>query len=237
MTGRATSVAFVVCATCFGCATGTATGSRLDARFAGQDAQRARELAPDLYAGAQRAREEARGAPEGASRRDHMQRASLLLDAALTETERIQLDGERTRIEEQTERAVAERAEHERARLAAEAEAARLAAAMLAQAEMQHERDAPADAATKRAPKSERERASAVSATFLLGRAELVLAAATALGLPAEACEEALRALASARDTKGTPSERVRRARVALEAAERAWSTWRARGSSSAAPN
>lgn len=228
MTSRAGCVVAATCAISFACASTTTTASSLDARFAGQDATRARELAPDLYAEAERARTDAGGTDDDAARRDALDAASLFLDAALAEAERIQFDSERVHVEASIERAVAERAEHQRARLAAEAETARAEAAKLARAEAQRAFDRATENEPRRTKKSERERAHAASAVFLFGRAEMVLAAATALGLPAEAREGAERALAEAGSAKRNATEQRQRAQSALEAAERALGAARA---------
>ena len=241
MTGGVRCLVWAAYAAALGCASTSTTGSSLDAKFAGSDARRARELAPDLYAEAEHARDDARVADDDAVQRDAIDRASLFLDAASAEAERIQFDRERARIDAAIERAVSEQVEHTRARLAAEAETARAEAARLARAEAQREFDRSTDQEFKRTKKSERERVYAASAAFLLGRAELVLAAAIALGLPAEARADAERVLAEAAAPGRTARDRLSRAQRALDSAEHALAVARATpetpDSSSSAPS
>jgi hypothetical protein len=198
----------------------------LDAAFAGDAAKRARTLAPDLYAEADRARHEASRAKGPAARREHEETAHLFLAAAVAEGERIDLDRERARLDAEVERLVAARVEHERARLAAEAQLGRRDAARAARVESASVLDPRAYEGTTRS-RAEREQADRAAAAFVLDRAELLLAAATALGLPDETRVEARGVIDGARNAGASAHAGLRRARLALAAAERALATAR----------
>ncbi len=207
---------------CPGCGAATSGTTTFDVARDGADARRAHELAPDLVAGAERAHADARAATADDARHDHEARAMALLDAAIVEAQRIKLDRKLGARDAETERLVRERAEHEGARVAAVHESARLEAARHARAEAVRVFGlAERDEAT-RVPKAERERLHAEAAAFLLQRAELVLAAAQALGLAADGRTASEAALAKARAAPGSATERLRLAQSAIESAERA---------------
>ena len=91
--------------------------SRSRPHFAQADAQRAKQDAPDLYARAERAYQDARSA--GATTRAPITttRARILLEAAIAEADRIALERAATAADIRAEQAVLQRAELERERL------------------------------------------------------------------------------------------------------------------------
>lgn len=202
------------------CAARPATPAELPSRFEQPDAARAQALAPDLHARAERARVDAERARDGASARDHAERAELLLEAAVAEADRIELDRARAAQEARHAQVDGERAALERARVAAvhairREEAARVARAEAARVFLQAEEDE-----LRRRDRGERERAQAQAAAFYLKRAELVLAAAAAMGAD-EAQRKPVRAAIDAAARQKAGSARAAAADRALARAQR----------------
>jgi hypothetical protein len=204
------------CASAGGAAPGQPAGTHESS-----DARAAR-LAPDLHARAHEAELAAQQA-SGETQDDLEAVAALLREASLVEADRVELERKRHASEEREEQQELARAELDRKRLAVEARVRRSEAARIARAEASRVfAMAVADERPGRAQDLESERREA--AAWLIGRAQLTLAAALALGLEAprgqaarEAIERAQR-MPQASATNG----RLEAARAALEAAERA---------------
>ncbi len=201
-----------------------ADGDREDSEARQQ--KRVRELAPDLYLLADRARDQARASRQRGELRaalDQDARAELLEEAARVEAARIELEREGARAEQRAERALTRAARHRRETLPVEQETRLLVAArqareeakrVLGQAAEQRRPPRRQPGPTTRSPDEARE--------FLLGRARLLLAAAVAMGAQGGPVREAERAIQQAVKAKAKPSASLRRAREALRAAERA---------------
>lgn len=218
--GHASAPCFVALVALAGCAATSTRISPFDARASAPEALRARELAPDLFARATQARDEAARAADPEVARDHEQRADLLLETAIVEAERVEIDRRRAGLELRIEHALAARAEQERARRETEAALERADAASIARREAERAFAQAELDETRRFPSTERERAQ--TADVLQQRATLVLAAASALGLADAERERAQAALDAAAPVRGGGAGRLARARDALEAAERA---------------
>src|SRR5690606_8459335 len=112
------------------CGGGATMTSELRTRLGSAESRAARDHAPDLVAQVEAALEDAEEAErnndrEGAA--DHLTRARLLLDAAVTEAARIGDERERRQIEERVATVLAQARRDEEAREAIAAELARLA--------------------------------------------------------------------------------------------------------------
>lgn len=204
-----------------GCAAAPKHGEALSASFERPDAQRARELAPDLYARAERALADARAARDTGTRADHAARARLLLLAAIAETERIELERAAGQADERSERALAERAAVERERLALEQRAARERAALLARAQAERVFASPSATAV------------ASDVQFVRERARVTLAAAVGLGLGESEARKVEQRIDEAEQRSHTKDAGAAAER-ALAAAERALGTVRANTAPSA---
>jgi flagellar motor protein MotB len=225
-------VARVLAGACLLCACATAPrahGSTLDPLFASARLGRVRELAPDLLARAQRARQDALDARTTDARSDHELRARLLLQAAEVEADRIEIERKTAALQQRSDAAEAARAADERARLLAEAQAKQAEAARLAQAEAAAAfapLELTAAATPGRVPSAQaREQA----ASFFVKRARLTLTAAVALGADAAMVGDAQAKLQAAQATQTGPSAPLTAAQNALLAAERALGSARAR--------
>lgn len=202
---------------------------------------KARRLAPDLYLLAERARGEAtkaRNRGHGRAALDHDARARLLLDAALAEAERIELERRRARAERKTERALTEAARLGRERLRIEQEVGILEAARVARLEAGRVLE-PAGAGQRGAVRGRKRArdAPAKERDFYLRRARLLLAAAVSMDAARDRVREAERAIRQAAARKGTDAVALNRARKALRAAERALDDSRAKGSATTTGN
>jgi hypothetical protein len=208
-----------------GCAT-TGSVRRADALmtlFASDDAKRAQAAAPDLYARAERARRDARLAHgDDRAQAQHELRARLLLDAAVAEADRIASERGAAQAEARCAHAIEQRARLEQERLAIEQAATREQAAGKARAEAERAFQQGDLAESKRdeAP-AEREGSRVKAAEALRGRALLMLAAASAIGLSSERSAEIERLIAGAADARGGAAL-LSAARSALSESERA---------------
>lgn len=176
--------------------------------------QRAKELAPDLYARAQEAYASAEAASGDASD-DLTQVADLWLEAACEEADRIVLERKRRAHEARIEAAQVARAELDKGRLEVEAAIRREEAARFARTEAVKMLALAAD--DEKAKPIDDTTHSEVAA-WLVSRAELTLAAAQAIGLPEADVSPVAAAIARARKSK----LKIEDARSALAAAERA---------------
>jgi colicin import membrane protein len=193
----------------------------LRARFAQTDAQHARELAPDLYARAERAWQDAKRATEPDAALDHETRARLLLAAAVAEAERIVLDRAASAAEARYTEALEQRAELERTRVELEQAAARDRAALDARAEAARvfQRAEPAQRGAHGAAERDAQRAS--DAEVVRRHALLMLAAADALGLSGERSNQLALTIAAA-EHAANGAAALEAAHAALAAVERA---------------
>jgi len=213
----------------------------LDARFADARVAQAREIAPDLVAAAESARDaaaQARAAGDGDAEGDETTRARLLLEAALVEVERSGVERTRRDAERDT-RADEDAAQRdEAARVSLEREAVWRAAARVAEAEMTRAlAHAQATEPRRGARLPSGDAADARDAAQALARrARLLRAAATALGAtdaelaPIDAalttCDAAL---ATGTRVRGAPVNALSAADEARRGAERALGTARDR--------
>lgn len=201
------------------CGGGPTATAELRDRLASPDSHAARERAPDLVAQVEQALADAdlaQQASDAAAAADHVTRARLLLDAAMTEAARITDEEERSRIEARVAEILEQARRDEAARETISRELSRLAAIRTAREET--------ELALERAVPDERRRRVRVSldqaadlrraAAAWRSRARLTLAAARALGATEEALAPAQAAL--------TASEQARDPMDALEAADRA---------------
>lgn len=201
------------------CGGGAAVTTDLRDRLGSPESQAARERAPDLIAQVEQALEEAdeaQRANDPAAAADHVTRARLLLDAAVTESARIADEEERRRIEARVATVLGRARRDEEARAEIGRELNRLASIRTAREETLR--------ALERAVPDERRRRVRVSldqaadlrraAAALRARARLTMAAAQALGAPEDALGPTHAALSA--------SEEARDPMDALEAADRA---------------
>jgi hypothetical protein len=208
------------------CAGRSARPDALADRFARADARRARELAPDLYARAERARADAQRTPdsERATRSDRELATKLLLAAAIAEAERIEND----RAAAAAEARVAE-ARHARARIERERREIerQLQSEQSARAERAQAARAfgtvPQTAEELSGGRAERQAAQTREGEFLLRRAQLTLAAALALGLTEARGTEVAAAIAAVeRGASNADARMLAAAHAALREADRA---------------
>jgi hypothetical protein len=203
------------------CGGGSAMTSELRTRLGSAESRAARDHAPDLVAQVEAAlgdAEEAERANDRDGAADHLTRARLLLDAALTEAARIDDERERRQIEERVATVLAQARRDEEAREAIGGELARLASIRTAREET---RRALAQAVEDEARPRRRGRVSLEeaqdlrrAAAALRARARLLAGAAQALGAPAAALLPTQAAL--------TASDEARDPAIALDAADRA---------------
>jgi hypothetical protein len=208
-----------------GCAASATTQhvDALRARFAQADALRARQLAPDLYARAERAWQDAKRAGEPDSAADHEARARLLLAAAVAEAERIVLERAASAAEARATRAQQQRAQLERERVELEqaaerdraAQSGRADAARVFQRLETREQEHSARGAV------EREAQRARDAEVVRRHALLMLAAADALGLERQRSDRLAQTIAIA-EHAANGTALLAAARAALAEAERA---------------
>jgi hypothetical protein len=223
MNARAMLASLLLLAACAHGAAGTATTTdALAPRFADASAQRAKQDAPDFYARAERAYQDARNASDADARGDHTTRARILLDAAIAEADRIALDRAATASDTRAEQAVLQRAELERQRLELEQAIKRELAAASAREEaarafQQSALDEQARPGRAKEADANRDQAS----RFVRDRATLTLAAAIALGLDPVRGDALAGAIAAA-EHAATPAARMYAAQRALTDAERA---------------
>jgi hypothetical protein len=188
------------------------------ASFAQPAARRAERLAPDLFARAERARDDARDAQDASVRADHLQRAELLLAAAIAEAERIERESELRALETEEATLVQKRAALTQERLEVERELSRRQTARRLRGELEHAKalaQKPASAPGK--TRSEREQAQRNAAQVLLDHASLLLSTARALALPAERFSALEQRLAQARVEKTTGKALAAAQRLVLE--------------------
>jgi len=195
-------------------------------RFETPEAEEASQRAPDLYAAAERARVAAVRADDAGRREaaeDHATRARMLLDTAIAEAERLDLEAARVRIEAETEELALEYGNAVSARDAVLEEVRRHAAASVAgeQAAMAFAQ-AVVDEERRYRGRSEERAALHVEAARVLGRrARLLAAAARALEAEPESLEavtELLDRAAAAGDPAGKLQLTERALRAALAA-------------------
>lgn len=203
------------------CGGRSAMSAELRDRLGSAESRAARDHAPDLIAQVEAALDDAEDAErqndrDGAA--DHLTRARLLLDAAVTEAARIGDERERREIEERVASVLARARRDEEAREAIGVELARLASIRAAREETQR---ALAQAAADEARPGRRTRVSLDeaqdlrrAAAALRARARLIAGAAQALGAPANALLATNAAL--------TASDDARDPAIALDAADRA---------------
>jgi hypothetical protein len=200
----------------------------LEARFAEPDARRARAEAPDLHARAERAWRDARSTRnDAATRADHQTRARLLLDAAVAEADRIELDRVAAAAEARYASAIEARADVERQAFDVSREIAREQAARVARAEAERASRRDEIDRTSRGRPKEREVMRAQLAEQLRRRALLTLAAATALGLSDQRSLDLEQTIARGEHSP-TGTTALAAARAAMAAAERALADARA---------
>jgi hypothetical protein len=185
-------------------------------------AGRVAALAPDLAERAQRAQRSVAEQTTPEARRDALQRAGFLEQAAAAEADRVELVREVDRVEQRMAAAEARRAAAERARLQAERERALAESATRERAEAEQVFAALQQSAASGKPRSVAD--SERIASFLTRRAGARLAAAIALGGvgPERNAAETQLAAALASSPAGRDKDRVALARSALLAAERA---------------
>jgi hypothetical protein len=229
---RGWSCLWLACA--LGCASGPQPSSHLARAFDHEGAAAARAHAPDLMAAAERAREQAveaegRGDLEAAN--DHATRARLLLAAAVSEGQRVQLEEARVAQEREARLLEARALEAERAREEAAQETRRELAAQVARAQAGKAFEAAEEAEARRFRRgAEAQARYREAAAFLRDRARLVASAAVALGASAEQgpVREVEGAVATSEAAKD-PVQAVIAAEGALHAALRALGAARAR--------
>jgi hypothetical protein len=221
---RALGAGVLVVLICAGCA---AARSRrpteaLSLAFASDDAKRARAAAPDLYARAERAQQDARHARGDSERADHETRARLLLEAAIAEADRIAAERGAAEAEARAARALERRAELEQRRIALEQAVTREASARNARTEAEHAfQQVDLDQQKRGETPAQRETIRAQAAELLRGRARLTLAAASALGLsPAQSA--AIEQTIARAEHAGAGLALLSAARAALVESERA---------------
>lgn len=211
-------------------------------RFAAPEVARAREVAPDLFAAAERARaaaegSRARGDADAAD--DETTCARLYLEAALVEVRRVDEERARGLAERATEDADAAAQADEAARLVLEVETTRRAAAQVAEVELARalaRAQATEPRRAARLPSGDPEDAR-IGARALARRARLLLAAARSLGAtdaearPVEVLLAAYEAVptAHARDADARAIDLLTAADAARRAAETALGEARAR--------
>ena len=196
----------------------------VDERFASEEAEVAKRRAPDLYTAADLARqaaETARSEGEGEEASDHETRARLLLETAIAETDRLKIEARRLAVERRLRQLEAQIARDDTTRAMVEAsfaheEAARVANEQAALAFTQ----AVVDEAGRQTP-SEQVALERDASEVLRRRAELMLAAARALGADASRTDSVERALQRI-DSARTPAAAADAADEALLAALRA---------------
>ena len=192
-------------------------------RFRAPEAETARERAPDIWAQADRARQEAEEAQRSGDSRaaaDHATRARLLLAAAIAEADRLEVEERRLEMEEQA-RALEEQTSRDvTARLELQAEMGRRASARVAaqQAAMAFQRAAEDEGRRYRATNDERARLHREAADILLRRATLVLSAAEAMGATPARAAQVTDVIEEAEQTD-EPALRMQRAHDAVRGA------------------
>lgn len=189
----------------------------------GEDAAEAKKHAPDLFAAAERAHEEAIGASRAGddeAAADHATRGRLLYAAARYEALRVEAEEERIAFERRARRADAARRRDDAARAEVEREAHRLLALQVAeeQAELAFQAAEEVETRGGRVRGPERDRMHREAAAVLRRRAELVLRAAEALGAPSDEVEAISGRLTQASSIP-VPAEAVRAADRALREA------------------
>ena len=196
----------------------------VDERFDSEEAAVAKRRAPDLYTAADLARqaaEDARSEGRGEEASDHETRARLLLETAIAETDRLKIEARRLAVERRLRQLEAQIARDDATRANVESvfaheEAARVANQQAALAFAQ----AVADESVRH-PQATRARLESGAAEVLKRRAELMVAAARALGADRSTTERALRALERVESAR-TPASAADAADEALLAALRA---------------
>lgn len=190
--------------------------------FAQADAQRAKQDAPDFYARAERAYQEARTAASDDARADQTTRARILLDAAVAEADRVALERATSAADARAEQAVLQRADLERERLDLERAIERELAAASAREEAVHAFQISATDEQARPGRSKEADATRDEASrFVRDRATLTLAAALALGFDPIRGDGIASAIA-ATEHAATPTARLASAQHVLGDAERA---------------
>lgn len=179
--------ALASCAILIGCAGAPPTPVETAAeRFEAPEAETARSRAPDMWASADRARQEAEEAQQrgdASAAADHATRARLLLAAAIAESDRLVVEERRLAMEEQVRGIEEQAARDVSARLEIQADMGRRASARVAaqQAAMAFQRAAEDESRRYRATTDERARMHREAADILLRRATLLLSAAQAM--------------------------------------------------------
>jgi hypothetical protein len=192
-------------------ATNACSGAAVEARpdalsplFARSEALRAKALAPDLYARAERARQAALRADGDETKADLNTQAHLLLEAAVAEADRISLERTAVAADRRATRAIEQRAKVELERLELAAAEQREAQAITARRETEQAFQVVAlEQHRPRVTTAAREAERVHAAEVLRKRAQLSLAAAAALGLSKERTDELEQAIASTARARG----------------------------------
>jgi hypothetical protein len=201
-------------------------------RFVNAKTQKAKRLAPDLVARAQRAHNKAllaekRG--ESLVAQEYSTCAELLLEAAQVEAERIELERQRVRVQTRVDRANALQIRHRRARQNIEREIALIQAAQNSKPrdslDFRETKKRNGKEQTRRLQQAARKRASELA----LQRAHLYLASAVAMGADEQMSTQVGRAIREAQSQPVGSASSARKAEQALLLALDALSAARAK--------